>query len=100
MLTMRRRGEAMNNGQQTRAEATCRELVELLTDFLEGSCDAATARALQAHLAECPDCREYVAQMKATIELVGHVPLESLSAETRENLVAAFRNYPRATHPN
>jgi len=84
------------------AELVCQDLVELLTDYLEGACDVATVQSLEAHLDGCPDCREYVAQFRSTIEQVGHVALETLSAATQQGLVEAFREFrqaPRSTSP-
>jgi len=90
----------MTIGEHTPAELVCQDLVELLTDYLEGSCDETTARSLEAHLEGCPDCREYVAQMKVTIDQLGYIPLETLSPATQHSLVAAFRDFrqaPRST---
>jgi anti-sigma factor RsiW len=48
-------------------EMTCRELVELVTDYLEGKLPAGDKRRLEAHLDECPYCMEYIDQMRQTI---------------------------------
>jgi anti-sigma factor RsiW len=99
MATTREAGDEMTIGEHPPVELVCRDLVDLLTDYLEGSCDATTTQLLDAHLDGCPDCREYVAQMKATIEQVGYVPLETLSDGTRQGLLAAFRDFPRGSQP-
>jgi anti-sigma factor RsiW len=99
-MAMSREGaDSMTIGEHTPVELVCQDLVELLTDYLEGSCDVATVQSLEAHLEECPDCREYVAQMKATIDQVGYVPLETLSPATQKSLVAAFRDFRQAARP-
>ena len=74
-------------------ELTCRELVELVTDYLEGVLDAPTRAELEAHLQLCDACAEYVRQMRITMQMVGTVPLESLSTDTRADLLAAFRDF-------
>lgn len=92
----------MTVGERSPVELVCQDLVALLTDYLEGSCDATTTQLLDSHLDGCPDCREYVAQMKAMIEQVGYVPLETLSPGTQQSLVEAFRDFhqsPRPTAP-
>lgn len=76
----------------TSREIACNELVELLTDYLEGALPPADVKAVEAHLATCPACARYLAQMRATIEALGSVPLETLSDEACDTLLAAFRN--------
>ena len=70
---------------------TCQEVVELVTDYLEGTLDDTTRVEIEAHLSLCPGCGEYLRQMRATLDAVGHVPLDSLSGEARDELLAAFR---------
>lgn len=72
---------------------TCEEFVELVTAFLEGALDEAAERAFVEHLAECPGCERYLDQFRATIAELGELPPESLSGETRERLLDAFRTW-------
>ena len=72
----------------------CQQVVELVTDYLEGALDSTTRTELEAHLELCPACAEYVRQMQATLRMVGHVPLESLSTQAKADLIAAFRELP------
>ncbi|MDQ1627975.1 MAG: hypothetical protein QOI54_1719 [Actinomycetota bacterium] len=72
---------------------TCTELVELVTDYLEGSVDDATRVAVEAHLALCPGCAAYIEQMHETLRVVGRVPVESLSDAARDELMNAFRTF-------
>jgi anti-sigma factor RsiW len=73
----------------------CADVVELVTDYLEGALDAVSAAAVEAHLALCPGCATYVEQMRRTIAALGRVPVETLSEQAQIDLVAAFRGYPR-----
>jgi anti-sigma factor RsiW len=75
---------------------TCEEFVELVTAFLEGALDEATESDFVEHLAECPGCERYLDQFRTTIAELGELPPESLSADTRDRLLDAFRNWPRA----
>jgi anti-sigma factor RsiW len=52
-------------------EMSCKELVELVTDYLEDALPTDDRARFDAHLAECPWCVEYVAQIERTIVLVG-----------------------------
>jgi anti-sigma factor RsiW len=74
---------------------SCREVVELVTDYLEGVLDNATSAELEAHLALCPGCHIYVHQMRQTIDELGHVPVETLSEQAQADLVDAFRTFHR-----
>lgn len=73
----------------------CRELVELLTEYLEGALPADEVTAVDAHLDECPACRDYLAQMRATIALLGSVPVETLSEDAMDALSTAFHDWRR-----
>jgi anti-sigma factor RsiW len=76
---------------------TCEELVELVTAYLEGALPGADRRAFDEHLALCPGCETYLAQFRTTIDLLGELPEESLSAAARERLLAAFTGWrPRS----
>jgi anti-sigma factor RsiW len=74
---------------------TCAELVELVTAFLDGALDPETEQRFLEHLAICDGCETYVDQMRQTIAEVGKLPPESLSDETRDRLLDAFRTFPR-----
>ncbi len=71
----------------------CNVVVELLTDYLEGALDPVTAARVEAHLAECPPCTTYLAQIRSTIEAVGHLPADTLSEEAVADLESAFRGF-------
>ncbi|MGN6358798.1 MAG: anti-sigma factor family protein, partial [Thermomicrobiales bacterium] len=58
-------------------ELSCQELVELVTDYLEGALSAEDRARFEAHLATCRGCTAYVEQMRLTIRLV-----HRLSADT------------------
>ena len=76
---------------------TCQEMVELVTDYLEGRMDDATRARFEEHVAECDACTLYIEQMRETIVALGHIPAESISAEAEDELVAAFRNWRDST---
>jgi anti-sigma factor RsiW len=73
------------------APITCQQVVELLTEYLEGALDPSTAAQLEEHLATCPGCSTYLEQISLTIRLLGAVTPDDLPESTREGLVAAFR---------
>jgi anti-sigma factor RsiW len=73
----------------------CRELVELITDYLEDRLPPRDRARFDAHLAECEPCRTYLEQFRQTIRTLGRLPEESLSSEARGALLTAFRDWSR-----
>jgi predicted anti-sigma-YlaC factor YlaD len=74
-------------------EVTCRELVELITDYLEGVLPRRVKRGVEAHLDECSGCRAVLAQMRETIRLTGALADDQIPEEHRESLLTAFRDW-------
>lgn len=73
----------------------CQELVELVTDYLEGALPPTDAARVEAHLASCPHCTEYIRQMRATVHALGHLPAAAISAGALAVLTAHFRDWTR-----
>jgi anti-sigma factor RsiW len=71
----------------------CNELVELITDYLEGRLPPEEHARFEAHLDECDGCATYVEQMRRTIRAMGALEVDSLTPQTRERLLAAFRDF-------
>jgi anti-sigma factor RsiW len=72
---------------------SCRELVDLVTDYLEDALPARERARFEDHLADCEHCTEYLAQMRTTIAVLGRLPSESLPDVARDRLLAAFRDW-------
>jgi len=69
------------------------EAVELVTDYLEGSLSRSARRRFEAHLAGCPHCTEYLAQMRETISLTGRLEPEDLTPQMREEFTDLYRRW-------
>jgi anti-sigma factor RsiW len=78
---------------------TCRELVELVTDYLDGALSPEDAAGFEDHLARCDWCSRYVEQMRVTISTVGQIELDSISGEARATLLAAFSDWSGGERP-
>jgi anti-sigma factor RsiW len=76
-------------------EMPCRELVELITEYLEDQLSTVDRTRFEAHLADCEACRTYLEQFRQTIRVLGCLPEESVSPEARDALLAAFRGWSR-----
>jgi len=80
---------------QLPGDITCRELVELVTEYFEGALDRADRRRFEKHIAACVNCAAYVDQMRQTVTAVGHLDEQSLDPAAREELMGVFRNWRR-----
>ena len=76
-------------------DITCREIVELVNDYVEGTLGPAEREAVEMHLNLCDGCTDYVQQLRMSIELTGKLPADAISPELEEELCAAFRSFRR-----
>jgi anti-sigma factor RsiW len=76
-----------------RRALVCRQAVELLTDYLEGALAPRDRARLEAHLADCPHCSEYLAQLRATVASARRVETDDLEPEVVDDLVALYRRW-------
>jgi predicted anti-sigma-YlaC factor YlaD len=74
-------------------QLSCKELVELVTDYLEGTLGDEEHARFDEHLVICEGCRVYLAQMETTIRLTGRLRPDDLSAEAEYALLSAFRRW-------
>ena len=74
-------------------QLSCRELVELVTDYLEGSLSEEERLRFDEHIGICTGCRVYLEQMRATIVVVGRLSKDSLSPDAERELLEAFRGW-------
>lgn len=72
---------------------TCKELGELVTDYLEDSLSLEIKERFDAHLANCADCTANLQQMRNAIQALGNLREDSLSPQARENLLRLFRKW-------
>ncbi len=75
----------------------CREVVEVVSDFLSGAMTAEDRARLEQHLLVCPPCTLHVAQVRATIEHIAALRAEQVPAEVGPTLVNAFRQWAKKT---
>jgi anti-sigma factor RsiW len=74
-------------------DLTCKELVELITGYLEGTLRGRRLRRFESHLAACDGCTHYVAQMEMTIRATGTLTEKQVTDEQKAVLLAAFRDW-------
>ena len=74
---------------------TCHEVIDLLTDYVEGALPAEERRRVEEHLANCDGCTTYLEQVRETIRLTGMLTEEQIPEQEKHRLLAAFRGWTR-----
>jgi anti-sigma factor RsiW len=71
----------------------CRQIVELMTDYLEGALSTSDRQRFEAHMLGCDGCTEYLEQLRTTLGLAARVVDESIPADLEAELLHVFRNW-------
>jgi len=76
-------------------EITCKEFVEWVTDYLEGTLPATERKRFDAHLAQCSSCPHYLEQIRQTIQTVGYLSdtLDEVTPAARSELLDVFKKW-------
>ena len=75
------------------ADLTCAELVELVTDYLEGSLEPDEQDRFERHVEMCEGCAIFLDQIRTTVRLTGRLTEDKLSPSARDILLDAFRDW-------
>ncbi len=76
-------------------QMACKELVEVVTDYLEGRLSVVDRVRLEEHLAGCPRCQNYLDQMRQTLAMLGRIPAESIEPSAQNELLDVFRDWKK-----
>jgi anti-sigma factor RsiW len=87
--------EAVGGSVPLPDDLSCRELVELVTDYLEQALPPGERLRFERHLATCAGCDAYLRQLDATLRAAGRLTEASLPADARGALLRAFRGWRR-----
>jgi anti-sigma factor RsiW len=77
-------------------DLTCQQLVELVTDYLEGAMPPEDRDRFEQHLVLCDGCASYLEQMRTTVTLAGALTEQSIAPDAQERLLTIFRDWKRA----
>jgi anti-sigma factor RsiW len=77
----------------TARDLTCREVIDLLTDYVEDALAVDERRRVEVHLASCDGCTTYLEQVRETIRLTGMLTEEQIPDEEKRRLLVAFRDW-------
>ena len=77
------------------SEMACKELVELVTEYLEGTLPAGDRRRFEDHLKDCDPCVTYLDQMRQTIRSLGRLTEASLPEDAKQDLLRIFRDWKK-----
>jgi len=81
------------------SELTCKELVELVTDYFEDRLTTEENVRLELHVCTCTGCRVYLNQIRALLRAAGCLAEDDISAAARDDLLRAFRERKRRSAP-
>ena len=81
---------------EIRDDMTCQELVEVVTDYLEGSLPPVERQRFERHLDNCDGCINYLSQMRHTIRILGRLTISDIPADEQERLLELFQDWRRA----
>jgi anti-sigma factor RsiW len=76
-----------------RNDLVCQQVVELVTDYLEGSLSRTDRRRFERHLKGCPNCTNYLEQMRVTIATTGTLHVDDLSPEAEQEFTDLFQRW-------
>jgi anti-sigma factor RsiW len=74
----------------------CQEIVEVITEYFEGTLPEPDRARFEIHLAGCESCRIYLEQMRRTIAVVGMIDADVLPEGDKQRLVTLFRDWTQA----
>lgn len=74
---------------------TCRELVELVSDYLEGALPAGERGRFEHHLSLCPPCVTYVEQIRTVIGGSAALRRDGFPPDREAALLSHFREWAR-----
>ncbi len=75
---------------------SCREVVELITEYLEGAGSSEQRIGVERHVAICPPCRGFLGQVRHSIAVSAELPDASISPEVRDALVETFQTWSKS----
>ena len=76
-----------------RKDLVCQQVVELVTDYLEGTLSRRERRRFESHLRACPNCTAYLQQIKTTVQLTGTIEWDELTPEAQADLADLYRRW-------
>jgi anti-sigma factor RsiW len=79
--------------RRRRRAIVCRDAVALMADYLEGRLSSVDRSRLEEHLGACEHCSEYLAQLRLTIDALGHADPDALGDEALDELVGLYRQW-------
>jgi anti-sigma factor RsiW len=76
-----------------RDDLVCQQVVELVTDYLDGALSRSDRKRFEGHLRNCPNCSAYLVQMRATITATGTLGPDDLSPDARREFTELFHRW-------
>lgn len=74
-------------------QIACRDLLELISGYLDDALPADVHAAIETHLEGCDGCTMVLEEFRTTIAMTGTLAEEQVTPAQRDTLLAAFRNW-------
>ena len=74
-------------------QLACRQAVALMSDYVDGHLTPTDSKRLERHLARCPHCAEYLAQLRVTIDALGRATPDALDDDALDEFVTLYRHW-------
>lgn len=79
--------------------ASCREMLEHLSEYLDGELDSASCAEIESHMRGCEPCVAFLRSLRATVAHVASLPKPALSDEAKRACLEAYERYRRHQRP-
>lgn len=76
---------------------SCRELTDLVDEYIDGRLGIWDRLRFQFHIRMCPICHDYIEQVRMTRSALGRLPEPEMPEEVQREMLAHFRSWRRAT---
>lgn len=76
-----------------RAAFSCQQIVDLVTEYLDGGLEARERLAFERHVAICPPCRGYLSQLRHVSRVAGTLSEDDVPERLRTSVLEAFRDW-------
>lgn len=74
---------------------SCKEVVELASEYLEGAMTTEQMTRFELHMNLCDGCSSFVEQVRATVGMANLLPEDEIPDDVKSKLLAAFRDWAR-----
>ena len=84
-----------NSGSYRLNQKTCKEIGELVSDYLHDNLEAQLRSEFEDHLRICPDCVAFMNTFRKTVSVMRSVRSEDMPDDVRRNILTFLKSRAR-----